>query len=269
MKKNNNKPLVSVIMAEYSTRTANLKEAISSILSQTFTNFELLIVDDCGINDLSEIVHSFRDMRIKIIKNPANMGLVASLNTAIEASSTNYLVRMDTDDIAEPNRIETIYRYIIDHPEYSVVGSRVVEFTGTERIGVLGETGEKTAKEIAFGNTLVHPSVIMNKKDVQEVGCYKNYKRAEDLALWCELLLHKKRLFVINDILLKYRVNPEDYSKRTLRNRTGELKARITYYPKMKAPFLSYLVILKSILAGVMPTGIVRMYRKRFVTRSM
>ena len=103
---------VSVIMAEYNTDVELLKESIQSILNQTFTNFELIIIDDCGKNNVNEIVESFHDPRIKVYKNEKNSGLIYSLNKAIEKAEGQYLVRMDTDDYAYPNRIESQYQFI-------------------------------------------------------------------------------------------------------------------------------------------------------------
>lgn len=261
-------PKVSVIMAEYNTRRCDLEDSITSILEQSFQDFEFIIVDDCGKNDLDAISKKFNDKRIKIIKNVRNKGLEYSLNRAIKSAKADFLVRMDTDDIAKPARIKKLYSYITRHPEFAVVGSRAVEFTDNAEIGVLGKRGEKTAKELVYGHAPVHPSAIMRKSAVVNVGGYVDYyKRAEDFALWCELLLKGYRLYVINDILLKYRVNPEDYGKRRLKNRIGEIRARLHYYPKLKSPFLGYLIIIKSIFSGLLPAEFVQLYRKNVVLR--
>ena len=261
-------PKVSVIMAEYNTRRCDLENSIKSILEQSFQDFEFIIVDDCGKNDLDAINKKFNDKRIKIIKNVRNKGLEYSLNRAIKSAKADFLVRMDTDDIAKPARIKKLYSYITRHSEFAVVGSMAVEFTDNVEIGVLGRCGEKTAKELVYGHAPFHPSVIMRKSAVVDVGGYVDYyKRAEDFALWCELLLKGYRLYVINDILLKYRVNPEDYDKRRLKNRIGEIRARLHYYPKLKAPFLGYFVIVKSIFSGLLPIKFVRLYRKNIVMR--
>lgn len=132
-------------------------------------------------------------------------------------------------------------------------------------MGILGKEGEKSKKDIMHGNILIHPSVIMRKDAIEKVGYYKDYTRAEDFVLWCDLLLAGYRLYTMNDILLKYRVNPEDYNKRKLKYRKGEIKARLEYYPKLGANFKDYLYIVKSIISGIMPIWFVRFYRKNFV----
>lgn len=261
------KPKISVIMSEYNTPPDYLRASIESILNQTFKDIEIIIVDDCGRNDLSSIVKEYKDKRIRIIKNDENIGLVKSLNKAIAVSKADILARMDTDDVADENRLEEQYNFMINHEEYSVVGTLANEFSKNSTTGVLGKPGEKTAKSLAYGDSIIHPSVMMRKKDVQSVGGYKNYKRAEDLSLWFELVMKGFRLFVIDRVLLNYRVNEEDYSKRKLKTRGGEIKARLHYYRLTKAPVLAYLVIIKSIASSILPTRIVAFFRRKIILK--
>jgi glycosyltransferase len=262
------KPKISVIMSEYNTPPDYLRASIESILNQTFKDIEIIIVDDCGKNDLDSITEEYKDKRIRVIKNNKNIGLVESLNKAITASKADILARMDTDDIADENRLEEQYNFMINHEEYSVVGTLANEFSKNSTTGVLGKPGEKTAKSLAYGDSIIHPSVMMRKKDIQSVGGYKNYKRAEDLSLWFELVMKGFRLFVIDRVLLNYRVKEEDYSKRKFKTRGGEIKARLHYYHLTKAPVLAYLVIIKSIVSSILPTRIVAFFRRKIILKS-
>jgi glycosyltransferase len=261
------KPKISVIMSEYNTPPDYLRASIESILSQTFKDIEIIIVDDCGKNDLDSITEEYKDKRIRVIKNNKNIGLVESLNKAIAVSKADILARMDTDDIADENRLEEQYNFMINHEEYSVVGTLANEFSKNSTTGVLGKPGEKTAKSLAYGDSIIHPSVMMRKKDIQSIGGYKNYKRAEDLSLWFELVMKGFRLFVIDRVLLNYRVNEEDYSKRKFKTRGGEIKARLHYYHLTKAPVLAYLVIIKSIVSSILPTRIVAFFRRKIILK--
>lgn len=258
------KPLVSIVMSEYNTKLEHLDESIKSILCQTFQDFEFIIIDDGGVNDVNDLVSRYDDDRLRVIENDRNRGLIYSLNRGVEESKSEYIVRMDTDDIAMPSRLKTIYDFIILNPQYDVVGSRVLEFSDNEDYGVLGLSGEKTAKSIMKGEPLIHPSVIMRKASFLRAGGYKDYKRAEDLALWCEMLLQGSRLYVVDAVMLKYRVNPEDYSKRKLRYRGGEMRARRDYYPRLGAKPIDYLRIIRFVISGVLPNSIVQKYRKKF-----
>lgn len=258
---------VSVIMAEYNTDLGFLKSSIDSILTQSYVDFEFLIVNDGGANDLQAIIEDLHDDRIVLIENDKNRGLVYSLNRAIEYAQGEYLVRMDTDDIALPHRIETLVAYIEAHPEYGVVGSRVIEFSEEGDLGVIGPIGKSTMKSIMLGKQIIHPSVIMRRNVVTRVNGYPDYDRAEDLGLWCELMINGTELFSLEQTLLKYRVNIEDYDKRKLKHRTGEIKARLHYYPKMNAGLVDYVRIFRMIASSVLPNRIVYVYRTRFKLR--
>lgn len=262
------KPRVSVIMAEYNTNPQYFKEAVDSVLKQTYKNFEFIIVDDSGANRVEKLLDGYSDSRIRIIKNPGNKGFVYALNNGIKNAKNDYIIRMDTDDIATPDRFEIIINYAVEHPEYAVVSSRAVEFSGEEEFGTIGTKGEKTKKEVMRGDAPVHAAAIMRKKEIEDIGLYRdNYLRAEDLALWCSLLIAGKRLYMLDDVLYKYRINPQDYQKRTLCRRGGEIKARLHYYPKMDAGIVEYFRIVKSIVAGLLPAKAVRLYRNKFVVR--
>ena len=254
---------VSVIMSEYNTAEEILKRSIKSILNQTFKDFELVLIDDGSLTDVNKIVNEFNDSRIKLIKNEKNLGLVKSLNKAIENSEGKYLIRMDTDDECLPNRFETLINFIKNNPTYSVVGSKAYEVNNNKTLGIIGRSGEVTKKDLMRGKNPIHPSVIMNKEDIINVGLYKEYKRCEDFVLWAELLLNNKKIYVIDDVLLKYYVNDSDYAKRKLKTRKDEIKIKKIYYKKMNANIIDRLFILRSILAGLCPSFIVKFIRKR------
>lgn len=255
---------VSVLMCEYNTPLEYLEKSIESILKQTFKDFEFLIIDDGTKNDMEALEKKFNDKRIKIIKNDKNRGLVYSLNRGLQEAQGEYIVRMDTDDIALPTRIEKIYDYIKSHSEYSVVGSKAIEFSDIKTNNVIGFSGEIDSHRLMCAEAPLHPTVILNKKDALEVGGYPNYNRCEDFALWCELLLTSKKIYILDEPLLKYRVNDTDYDKkRKLKMRKDELRARKFYYKKMNANFYERLYILRSILASILPFWIVRKIRSK------
>jgi glycosyltransferase EpsE len=255
-------------MSEYNTDLQYLEAAIKSILRQTFSEFEFIIVDDSGKHNLEKYILRFNDPRIRVIDNKKNMGLVYSLNEALNASRGRYVVRMDTDDIAYPDRIYKQLNFIKKNPQYSVVSSRAIEFDDIADQGVLGKSGEKLKYNISRGDSLIHPSVIMKRNEILKVGGYDYFDRAEDLGLWLKLLANGKRLYVMDDVLIRYRVNSRDYTKRRILNRKGEISARLYYYPKLNVGFLPYLIIIKSLIAGLLPIAFVRWYRKIFILKS-
>lgn len=262
MERNINLAKVSVIMSEYDTPENHFDLAVESILKQTFTDFEFIIVDDSKDQHLETYMEKFIDDRIKLVPNKGNYGLVYSLNHAIEVAQTDYLVRMDTDDISLPERIEILYKEITQHPEFSVISTSLIEFDDSGKYKEIIYDSEYNYELIMNRQVPVHATAIMKKKDVVSIGNYKNYSRAEDFVLWCELLLSGFRLKSIPLILYKYRVSEMDLSKRKLKYRKDEVKARIKYYRLMGATPIQMLSISKSIIAGILPNRIMYLYHQ-------
>lgn len=254
---------VSIIMAEYNTDVFYLKRAIKSILDQTFKNFEFIIIDDCGKNNVTEIVSEFNDKRIKVYRNRTNKGLVYSLNRAISLSRGDYIVRMDTDDFSYPNRLELQYKFIKSHPEYSVVAMRCVYFDGNKNYGVSAKKGDVTRNEMLSGTPIVHPTVIMQKRDIVAVNCYPKFKRCEDYALWIELFIKNYKLYVMPEIGIQYTIRQCDYKKRNLKTRSGLFELINTEYKKLNPTKLQLLEIkIKNIIAGLLPSKLMLWYHK-------
>lgn len=257
--------LVSIIMSEYNTPEELLEESIKSLLKQTYKNFEMILIDDCGRTNVEEFVKKFNDKRIKVYKNSSNMGLVKSLNRALELAKGKYIVRMDTDDWCYPDRIEKQVEFIKNHPEFAVVSGRANFFDGNEIFGETKFSGEVT-KEIALsgGTPIVHPTVIANIEIIKKVGGYPDYKRCEDFALWLELLINDYRLYVMDDILIKYHLSERDYSKRTLKTRKDFFRLLKEKYVKLQPKKLRYyMVVLKTFIAGIVPYKLMGEYHKK------
>lgn len=98
-------PVISVIMPVYNTKEKFLREAVESILNQTFTDFEFIIINDGSDSITEDIILSYKDLRIKYLKNEQNLGIVQSLNKALKSASGKYIARMDADDISMPHRL--------------------------------------------------------------------------------------------------------------------------------------------------------------------
>lgn len=258
-------PKITVIMPEYNTNVEDLRLAIKSILDQSFTDFELIIIDDASNNDIKQITDGFDDARIRVVVNKSNRGSAYSRNKGIMEARGVFIALMDSDDISSPQRIEKLYKYLLNHPEVDVVGSRAVEFSGISEYGVIGQAGQKTKKSLIKGDVINHGSAIIRKSALTSVRYSDEFRRAQDYVLWCDLVLQGSHLQVVDEVLYRYRVNPEDYSKRKLSNRKYEIKARVMYYPKLGASVLDYRFILKSIVAGLLPAKLSRAYRNTFV----
>ncbi len=117
-------PLISVVMPTYNTSVSFLKEAVESIINQTFQDFEFIIIDDGSINDTPEYLRSLTDSRVRVIRNNENIGITKSLNIGFNKARGKYIARMDSDDISKLNRFEKQYLLMENNPDVIVCGSR-------------------------------------------------------------------------------------------------------------------------------------------------
>ena len=117
------RPAISVIMPTYNTEVSFLQASVDSILSQTFRDFEFIIIDDCSTNETQDYLKTLSDERVKIIRNIENFGVSKSLNIGLEIARGKYIARMDADDISLPSRLEKQFVYMENHPNVVLCGT--------------------------------------------------------------------------------------------------------------------------------------------------
>lgn len=198
---------VSVILPVFNTERY-IREAIQSIVDQTFRNWELILIDDASTDGTLEIARSFEDSRVKIVQNPSNMKVVKSLNLGIRLSSGRYIARMDADDIAHPLRLAKQFKYLEEHQDIALCGTWVQSIGGENRIIRGPLRHEQIQASFLFHNVIVHPSVMFRKEPFMEQGMLYDdtFTNAEDYGLWVRAI-EKFRLSNMGEVLLKYRVH--------------------------------------------------------------
>jgi glycosyltransferase involved in cell wall biosynthesis len=208
----NEGPKVSVIMPVYNTAKF-LRESIESILSQTFSDFEFIIIDDASTDESVAIIRSYPDKRIKLIQKSVNTGYTESLNMAIDLAKGKYIARMDSDDISLNNRFEKQYRYMEENPEVLVLGGSY-QIVGTNDIVSLPLTHQETAVVCLMHVPVAHPTVFIRKKlfDQHNIRYEKKYEPAEDYGLWTKVV-QLGRVENLPDVVLFYRHHSEQESK--------------------------------------------------------
>ena len=209
-------PNISVVMSVFSEKTEWLQSAIKSILTQSFNDFEFIIVNDNPqdnrIHDLLEKFAS-KDARIKIVHNVSNLGLTKSLNIALELAKGNYIARMDADDISLPNRFEVQYNYLEKHKDISILGARI-EFIGSRKgIWKIPITPDDIHVHLLFKSCVAHPSVMMRKCDLDRFNIKydEEFTKAQDFELWARTSKFL-RIANLKKVLLKYRVHDNQIS---------------------------------------------------------
>jgi glycosyltransferase involved in cell wall biosynthesis len=197
-------PAVTVLMPLYN-GAHYVREAVGSILRQTWKDFELLIIDDGSTDAGPEIVSAMRDERIVLLRNPSNMGVAATLNNGLDVARGHYIARMDADDISLANRLEHQVRFMDEHPDVGISGGWVRLFGGGElpyTCRVPGESRE-VAAYILFENPLWHMTVMLRRDAMNHHALRYNpgFSRSEDYDLWiraghCFLLANLERVLV-------------------------------------------------------------------------
>lgn len=183
-------PQISVVMSVYN-GAAYLEAAINSILEQTYTNFELIVINDASTDKTSEILEKFDDCRVRVITNSENLGLTKSLNLGINAARGKYIARMDADDLSLPHRLEVQRQFLKDHPDYALVGSSYYQIDAQGQIRSLIRvlTGDEELRAgLRQQNWFGHGSVMMRKEAWEKLGGYdERFKYAQDYDLWLRL----------------------------------------------------------------------------------
>ena len=216
---------VSVIMSIYSEPIEWIKEAINSILNQTFTDFEFIIVNDKpSRKENIELLKAFqqKDKRIQIVENKQNIGLTKSLNKSLLLAKGTYIARMDADDFSYPTRFEKQVRFLDENKEYVVCGTNI-EYFGENKIKLTREIIKveniELKAQLIKNSCFAHPTVMIRKQILidNQIKYNEDFIQAQDYKLWSDLSTLGK-YYNIKEILLKYRVSDNQVSKKSSTN---------------------------------------------------
>jgi glycosyltransferase involved in cell wall biosynthesis len=208
---NDHAPRVSVVMSVYNGERF-LREAVESILNQTFTDFEFIIVDDASTDETPKILESFNDKRIKVVRNQEKKERSFSRNIAIGMAKGEFIAIMDADDISLPNRLSHEIDFMSSNKEIGVLGTRIeiIDEMGKKIEGISWHRGFPSEPEVInwyllFETPIMHPSVMIRKSLLLETGGYsENDVLAEDYELWIRMA-KITRLANLDEELVLYR----------------------------------------------------------------
>ena len=207
--------IVSVIMSVYNAED-NLKEAVDSILNQTFTNFEFIIIDDASTDSSYDILREYEDKRIRIIRNDNNIGLTKSLNRALKYATGKYIARMDADDISMPMRLEKQINYMERHSDVALISCSYMQFGNVnahESYKVIRLNETQIKGHLFYGTVLPHPG-FMFRRDLYsqyKIKYNEKMKYAQDYDFQVSVS-RKFKIACLPDILVKYRVSDKQIS---------------------------------------------------------
>ncbi|UUV19497.1 glycosyltransferase [Fusobacteria bacterium ZRK30] len=220
--------MVTVLMPVYNA-SEFLRETMDSILDQTYEEFEFLIINDGSTDSSVNIIESYEDERIRLVHNTENIGLIKTLNKGIETAHGKYIVRMDADDIAEKNRIETQVNFMENNSDVAVAGSNGMMFLSNKPM-IKKPTDFPTRYseircKLLFESPIMHPAVIMRKSVLLEDNYrYRDeYKATEDYGLWMEIAKDHK-VVNISQKLLRYRIVSSSITNQALKRMNDRIK---------------------------------------------
>lgn len=226
-------PKVSILMPAYNAEKY-IEEAIESILNQTFTDFEFIIIDDCSTDKTWEIIQKYskKDKRIVAIKNEENLKLSATLNKGIDICKGEYIARMDSDDWSYPDRLQKQYDAISKDPKIGILGGAMEvcdENLEIKNIRKYNLSDSEIRKSLFKYSPFCHPATIFKKEALLQYKYSIELNDAEDYDLYFRIGKRYK-LQNLNDIVIKYRTSDTQVS-----SKKSKRQQYLTLYIRLKA----------------------------------
>jgi len=258
-----------------------LHEALHSVLTQTFTDFECILVNDASTDGSVRIIQAFHDTRIVLLENDRNRGVTYSLNRGLEIARGKYIVRMDADDIMHPHRIAKQLEAMESDPDIAVLSSKIRfvnedgEETGSWNHDQSATSADEIRNLMPATNCIAHPSVMMRREVILKFGYSYKQKGAEDWDLWLRLLNAGYRIEKLDEVLLNYRVHhfsvsAKDKEREVLERRLMRVRSVFLCEELRKFRLSAFLIgivyaqlrtIARHLLSNLMKPLIVKLYR--------
>ncbi len=206
-------PKVTVVMPAYNAETY-LRQAIDSILNQTFNDFELLIINDGSTDATFDIINSYNDNKIRLINNEKNIGLVEVRNLGVYESKGKYIAFLDADDIAYPARLSEQVNFLDHNYSFGMIGSSIEliyeKGLSPGKVMKYPADSEMIPSLLLFGNYFAQSS-LMIRKDILPTAPYREYPGTEDYDLWIRIA-NTHKIWNLPLVLVKYRIHTASIS---------------------------------------------------------
>ena len=245
-----------------------LKEAIDSILNQTYKDFEFIIVNDCSKDNSWNILKEYekKHINIRLINNLENLGLTKNLNRALAISKGDYIARMDADDISELNRFERQMEFFETHEDVDIVGTfskDINEFGEIIRTRTTPITHIDIIRMLPKLSPIAHPTVMFRKNSLEKIGFYNiKYRTSQDLEMWLRAAGAGLKFYNIPEYLFKYRMDDDYVSRKTFKYRWNDFKLRLEGYKHIKLPWYKYTYAFIPLILGIIPESIYNLLKK-------
>lgn len=260
-------PKVSIIMGIYNCEKT-LERAVESIINQSYSNWELIMCDDGSSDETFKIATAYAEeyKNIIVVKNETNKRLAYTLNHCLKYATGKYIVRMDADDESVKDRIKTQVDFLEEHLEYDVVGT-AMQIKDHDTFTYVRKYPEYPMKQEVWQTVpFAHPTIVMRKKAMDSLGGYRvceETMRAEDLDLWFRFKMKGYNGYNLQQPLYIYQESSEDYKKRSITAAIKTSKILAKYYRELKIPKKKWYLIMKPIIAALLPVSFMVMYHKK------
>lgn len=266
-----NKPTISIIMAVYNCEDT-VKEAIDSLISQTYEDWELILCNDASTDRTSEIIAEIAKRMVSnsvtILNNEVNSKLAYSLNRCLEVAQGDFIARMDADDISNPERLEKQMHYLESHPEIDMVGTSMRRFNNSGLGDIVEPASSEPDKWIFMKSSRVpfcHATILARRSVFETVGNYTvswRTERGQDVDLWYKFFAAGLQGRNLNEALYLVREDSAAIRRRTRKARIGGFVTQVVGSKSLGYPLPSYLRYFINLLKIFIPYSFFDVYRR-------
>lgn len=248
---------ISILMGIYNC-AATLAEAIDSIISQTYTNWQFIICDDGSKDNSYDIAKKYEKMdpdRFVVIKNKSNIGLNSTLNRCLKIADGDYIARMDGDDVCAPTRFQKEVEFLNGHPDYAIVSTYMTTFDENGEWGCIKTLEYPQVKDFPTHVPMFcHAPCMIRKEAFMDVGGYtedKRLLRVEDYHLWYKFYAKGYKGYNIPEALYKMRDDRNALHRRTVKARFNGIYATFVGFKMVHLPKWMYIYAIKNAVVEI------------------
>ena len=261
---------ITVIMGIYNC-APTLVEALDSLYAQTYNDFKIVLCDDGSTDETLKIAsdYSSKHDNIILIQNEKNMGLNYTLNHCLKYADTEYVARMDGDDISLPSRFEKEINFLDTHPEYAIVSCPMIYFDDHGEFARGHASGEPKREDIIYGPPFCHAPCMVRREAYEKVGGYtvdKRLLRYEDYNLWTKMYDAGYKGYNLDEHLYAMRDDQNAVRRRSLKSRIRGIYAHYVAYRTLNLSLLGFIrYSIRALAAGVAPTSLYNYIHKQHI----
>lgn len=257
---------ISVLMGIYNC-ASTLEDALDSLYNQTYKDFKLILCDDGSKDNTYEVAKKYaaKYPNVILLRNECNKGLNYTLNHCLQYADTEYIARMDGDDLSLPTRFETEIKFLDNHPDYAVVSTPMIYFDETGDFKYGKGIGEISSKNFIHGTPVCHAPSMSRTEVIKAVGGYSvddKLLRVEDYHLWFKVYAAGFKLYMLTEPLYKMRDDRNAIARRNWLTRKNEFYVKHIGYKLIGLPFYYQIYAFVPIIKYFVPKWLYRLLHK-------